>query len=62
MSDRDRTSTASFGSEVVELIFLLPSHQFSALEEAANRLEVPVAQLLRRTLLDFLRQPGIGGG
>jgi hypothetical protein len=43
--------------DVVELMLLLPSNQFAALEVVAGRLNLSVGQLLRRTLSDFLLHP-----
>ncbi len=41
-------------SEVVELVFLLPSNQFCALGVVASQLNLTVGQLLRRSVSDFL--------
>jgi len=41
-------------SEVVELVFLLPSNQFCALGVVAGQLNLTVGQLLRRTVSTFL--------
>ena len=48
--------------EVVELMLLLTSNQFSALEVVAGRLNLTVGRLLRRTISDFLLQPLPRGG
>jgi hypothetical protein len=43
--------------EVVELMLLLPSNQFTALEATAGQMHLTVGQLLRRTVNQFLLQP-----
>jgi hypothetical protein len=45
---------AACGTEVMELLLLLPNHQFLNLEEAARGLSLTVGQLIRRTVSDFL--------
>jgi len=49
-------------TDLVELHLLLPAYQFSALEEVADRSELTVAALLRRTIGDFLGQPPATAG
>jgi hypothetical protein len=43
--------------EVLEVMMILTSPQFFALEEEAHRQNLSVAQLLRRAIADFLQQP-----
>lgn len=45
---------AESGSEVMELMLLLPNSQFLDLEDAAWRSKLTVGQLIRRTVGDFL--------
>ena len=49
---------ADVGHKVVELMLLLPTHQFFALEQAAFHKDVSVGRLLRRAISDYLRQLG----
>lgn len=45
-------------AKVMELMLLLPTNQFLALEKVAYQQNVSVARLLRRAISDLLRQPG----
>ena len=45
---------AASGTEVMELLLLLPNHQFHNLEDAAQGLSLTVGQLIRRTVSEFL--------
>jgi hypothetical protein len=44
--------------KVMELMLLLPTNQFLALEKVAYQQNMSVARLLRRAISDLLRQSG----
>jgi hypothetical protein len=57
MTKQEGAAGDCHGTEVIEVIMILPTIQFFALEEAACRQNQSVARFLRRAISDFLRQP-----
>ena len=58
MTDLAGEADVCHRNKVVEVMLLLPTHQFFALEQAAFQQNVSVGRLLRRAISDYLRQPG----
>jgi hypothetical protein len=58
MIEQEVVAGVSRGTEVLEVMMLLSTDQFFALEEAAYQQNMCVARLLRRAICDFLRQLG----
>jgi hypothetical protein len=52
--EQEVVAGASSGAEVMEVMMLLSTDQFLALEEAAYQQKVSVARLLRRAISDYL--------
>ena len=63
MREQKGTAEADNRTVIMEVMMILPTIHFFALEEAAHRQNLSVAQLLRRAIADFLQQPeSVGGG
>jgi hypothetical protein len=63
MKEQKGTTDTGKGILIMEVMMILPTIQFFALEEAAHRQNLSVAQLLRRAIADFLQQPeSVSGG
>jgi hypothetical protein len=57
MTEREVTAEADNGTVIMEVMMILPTIQFLALEEVAHRQNLSMAQLLRLAIADFLKQP-----
>jgi len=55
MTEKQGTTEARKRTVIMEVMMILPSIQFFALEEAAHQQDLSVAQLLRRAIADFLQ-------
>ena len=63
MKEQQGTVEAGSKAVIMEVMMILPTIHFFALEEAAHRQNLSVAQLLRRAIADFLQQPeSVSGG
>jgi hypothetical protein len=56
MKEQQGTAESDNRTSIMEVMIILPRIQFFALEEAAHRQNLSVAQLLRRAIADFLKQ------
>jgi hypothetical protein len=56
MKEQQGTAESDNRTAIMEVMMLLPTIQFFALEEAAHRQNLSVAQLLRRAIANFLKQ------
>ena len=59
MKEQEGEVDVCHGTKVLELMLLLPTHQFFALEQAASQQNLSVGRLVRLAISDFLRQPGL---
>jgi hypothetical protein len=57
MTEQEGPSEDCHRTEVIEVLMILSTVQFFALEEVANRQNMTIARLLRRAISDFIQQP-----
>ena len=57
MTEQKVTAEADNRAVIMEVMMILPTIQFLALEEVAHRQNLSMARLLRRVIADFLKQP-----